>query len=262
MTVLSDIEAGVREDLEERMAARPRAVVETAARQHDPARDFAAALRGVGVSLIAEVKKSSPSRGVIRADVDPVDVARVYARSGADAISVLTEGRRFGGSPDDLAAVVDALGPLGPPVLRKDFIVDPYQVYEARALGADCVLLIAAILRQPQLTHMLHLSQELGMWCLVEAHDETELDRAVDSGALIIGINNRDLRTLEVDLATFERLRPRVPSERLVVSESGIRRRADVERLAACGVDAVLVGEALMSAADAGAKVKELRCTA
>jgi indole-3-glycerol phosphate synthase len=254
--------AGVREDLEERMSARPHAVVEAAAVERAPARDFAAALQRDGVSLIAEVKKASPSRGVIRVDFDPVEVARIYADSGADAISVLTEGRRFGGNPDHLVAVVDALGPSGPPVLRKDFIVDPYQVYEARALGADCVLLIAALLGQSELMDMLHLSHALGMRCLVEAHDEAELDTAVDSGALIIGINNRDLRTLHVDLATYERLRPRVPAGRLVVSESGIRRREDVERLAACGVDAVLVGEALMSAADIGSRVRELRCTA
>ncbi|TFH34024.1 MAG: indole-3-glycerol phosphate synthase TrpC [Dehalococcoidia bacterium] len=262
MTVLSGIVAGVREDLELRKAACPGAAVEAAAVRRAPARDFAAALRREGVSLIAEVKRASPSRGAIRLDVDPVEVARMYADSGADAISVLTEGRQFGGSLEYLADIVDALGPEGPPVLRKDFIVDPYQVYEARANGADCVLLIAAILEQPQLIDMLRLSQTLGMHCLVEVHDETELDRVIESGAPIIGINNRDLRTLEVNLATFERLRPRIPDGRLVVGESGIRGREDVERLAVCGVDAVLVGEALMTAADIGSKVRELRCTA
>jgi indole-3-glycerol phosphate synthase len=260
MTVLSEIVAGVREDLEQRKSVRPSSVVEVAAVERTPARDFAAALQGNGVSLIAEVKKSSPSRGVIRADVDPVEVACMYARSGADAISVLTEGRRFGGTPEHLAAVVEALGPCGPPVLRKDFIVDPYQVYEARALGADCVLLIVALLDRAHLAQLLELSGMLGMRCLVEVHDEAELERALDSDALMIGINNRNLRTLEVDLRTFERLRPRVPTGRLVVSESGIHRPEDIERLARCGVDAVLVGEALMSAADIGAKVRELRC--
>ena len=262
MTVLSGIVVGVREDLELRKAACPGAAVEAVAVRRAPARDFAAALRREGVSLIAEVKRASPSRGAIRLDVDPVEVARMYADSGADAISVLTEGRQFGGSLEYLADIVDALGPEGPPVLRKDFIVDPYQVYEARANGADCVLLIAALLEQPQLIDMLRLSQTLGMHCLVEVHDEAELDRVVDSGAPIIGINNRDLRTLEVNLATFERLRPRIPAGRLVVGESGIRTREDVERLVACGVDAVLVGEALMTAADIGSKVRELRCTA
>ena len=262
MTVLSGIVAGVREDLQRRKAERPRTLVERAAVSRAPARDFAVALRREGVSLIAEVKRASPSRGVIKADADPVEIARLYAASGADAISVLTEERSFGGSLDCLTNVVDALGPEGPPVLRKDFIVDPYQVYEARAHGADCVLLIVALLGRAQLAQMLHLSQVLGMRCLVEVHGEAELDLALDSGALIIGINNRDLRTLDVDLATFERLRPRVPSDRLVVSESGIRRRDDVERLVACGVDAVLVGEALMSSTDIGAKVRELRCSA
>lgn len=260
MTVLTGIVAGVLEDLEQRKAMRPRNAIEEAAIQRAPARDFAAVLQGDGVSLIAEVKRSSPSRGAIRTDAEPVEIALEYARAGADAISVLTEARRFGGSTDHLRDVVDVLGPSGPPVLRKDFIVDHYQVYEARALGADCVLLIAALLAQPELMQMLQLSRTLGMHCLVEVHEEVELERVADSDALIIGINNRDLRSLEVDLATFERLRPRVPAGRIVVSESGIRRREDVERLAGCGVDAVLVGEALMSAADIGAKVKELRC--
>jgi len=252
--------AGVLEDLEQRKAVRPQAIVEAAAVSRAPARDFAAALRGGGVSLIAEVKKASPSRGVIRADVEPVDVARAYAAAGADALSVLTEGRRFGGSPQDLSDVVAALGLSGPPVLRKDFIVEPYQVYEARALGADCVLLIAALLGRAQLLHMLQLSRSLGMACLVEVHDEEELERVAHSDAAIVGINNRDLRTLEVDFATFERLRPRVPDGRIVVAESGIRSREDVERLSACGVDGVLVGEALMTASNIGSMVRELRC--
>lgn len=260
MSVLSGIVSGVRRDLEQRLTLCPAAAMERAAAQRAPARDCAAALRTEGVSLIAEVKRASPSRGPIREDADPVEVARQYAAAGVEAISVLTEARRFGGSPDHLRDIVDALGRSGPPVLRKDFIVDPYQVYEARALGADCVLLIVALLEQPQLLSMLRLSRSLGMECLVEVHDETEADRAVDSGACVIGINNRDLRTLEVSLATFERLRPRIPAGRLVVGESGIRSRRDVQRLAACGVDAVLVGEALMSAADIRAKVRQLRC--
>jgi indole-3-glycerol phosphate synthase len=260
VTVLSGIVAGVREDLERRKATCPHKVVEMAAIRRAPARDFAAVLRREGVSLIAEVKRASPSRGVICAGADPVDIARAYAASGADAISVLTEERRFAGSLDCLTQVVDALGPEGPPVMRKDFIVDPYQVYEARAHGADCVLLLAALLDPSRLEDLLRLSRALGMSCLVEAHDAAELERVLDSGALIVGINNRDLRTLTVDLATFERLRPLIPADRLVVSESGIRRREDIDRLAECGVDAVLVGEALMSSVDIGAKVRELRC--
>ena len=260
MTVLSGIVAGVREDLALRKATCPLRVVEMAAANRAPARDFAAALRHEGISLIAEVKRASPSRGTIRAGADPAEIARAYAAAGADAISVLTEERRFGGSLDCLTQVVDALGPEGPPVMRKDFVVDLYQVYEARANGADCVLLIAAILDQSQLADLLCLSRTLGMNCLVEAHDETELERVLESGALIIGINNRDLLTLNVDLATFGRLRPLIPADRLVVSESGVQDRKDIERVGAYGVDAVLVGEALMSSGDIGAKVKELLC--
>lgn len=260
MTVLAGIVTGVLEDLEQRKKTRSRCVIEEAAVQRAPARDFAAALRADGVSLIAEVKKASPSRGVICADADPVQVALAYASAGADAISVLTERRMFGGDLIHLSDVVDTMGPSGPPVLRKDFIVDAYQVYESRAMGADCILLIVALLEQSQLTQMLRLSRALGMESLVEVHDEVELERAVDSGADIIGINNRDLRTLEVDLSTFKRLRPRIPAGRLVVSESGIRCREDIERLSAYGVDAVLVGEALMSSGDISAKVRELRC--
>jgi indole-3-glycerol phosphate synthase len=260
VTVLSGIVEGVREDLERRKSVCPLVVVETAAANRAPAKDFAAALRREGVSLIAEVKRASPSRGVIRADADPVEIARTYAASGADAVSVLTEERRFGGSLDCLTQVVDALGPEGPPVMRKDFVVDPYQVYEARAHGADCVLLLAALLGPSQLAELLHLGRALGMSCLVEAHDAAELERVLDSGACIVGINNRDLRTLNVDLATFERLRPLIPADRLVVSESGIWGRKDIERLVECGVDAVLVGEALMSNVDIGAKVRELLC--
>ncbi len=260
MTILSKIMEGVRADLEVRKAACPQPVVETEAARRSPARDFAASLRGEGVGLIAEVKLASPSRGVIRADLDAAAVARTYVTSGADAISVLTESRWFGGSLSSLDDVVDVVGSDGPPVLRKDFIVDSYQVLESRAHGADCILLIAALLNQAQLSHMLHQSELLGMSCVVEVHDELELARVVDSGALIIGINSRDLRTLEVNMATFERLRPLIPAGRLVVGESGIRRREDVERLATAGVDAVLIGEAIISAPDIDAKMKELRC--
>ncbi len=259
MTVLDRIVADVREDLAFRMAARV-TTVEADVAARPPARDFHAALGNAGVSLIAEVKRASPSRGPIRPDVDPVDVALTYAASGADAISILTEGRHFGGSLDHLTGISSVLGTDGPPVLQKDFIVDPYQVYEARAHGADCVLLIAALLSQRWLVHMLHLSRELGMASLVEVHDEVETDRAVASGARIVGINNRNLHTLEVDLATFERLRPRIPDGHLVVGESGVRAREDIERLSRIGVDAVLVGEAIMSAPDIGMKVREFRC--
>ncbi len=260
MTVLDRIVAGVRRDLESRMKARPRAMIEADAADRPPTRDFYAALGGTQLSLIAEVKRSSPSRGAIRMDVDPVDVAVMYATAGVDAISVLTEGRHFGGSLNDLKRISEVLGAGGPPVLRKDFIVDPYQVYEARAYGADCVLLMASLLTQQQLVELLHISRALGMAGLVEAHDAAETERAVESGARIIGINNRNLHTLEVEPATFERLRPHIPAGRLAVAESGVRDREDMARLARLGADAVLVGEVIMSAPDIGVKVREMRC--
>ncbi len=262
MTVLAGLVAGARQDLQRRRALWPDGAVQAAAQRRAPARDFGAALRGRGIGLIAEVKRASPSRGVIKADVDPAEMARAYAAAGVNAVSVLTEERRFGGGVEHLSAVVEALEASGPPVMRKDFIVDPYQVYEARACGADCVLLIAAVLGRCGLPQLLALARELGMQSLVEVHDESEVGIALDSGAFIIGINNRDLRTMEVDLATTERLRPRIPAGRLVVSESGIRSRHDMRRLAGSGIDAVLVGEALMCATDISAKVRELRCAA
>ncbi len=223
-----------------------------------PPRDFAAALKGERIRLIAEVKKASPSKGVIRADFDPVAIARIYASNGAAAISVLTEGKYFQGSLDYLKAIREALGDERPPLLRKDFIHDPYQVYESRAYGADAILLIAAILDSEQLTGLLRLSHELGMSCLVEVHDETELEIALKSDTKIIGINNRDLKTFAVDLAVTGRLRPLIPPDRIVVSESGIRDRRDVDRMVKLGVNAILVGETLMSAPDIAARMREL----
>lgn len=260
--ILDRIVADTLLELEARKRSFPQEDVERLAFDRAPACDFASALRGDGVRLIAEVKKSSPSRGVIRADFDPVQIARTYVANGVAAISVLTEPRHFQGSLDYLEDIGNALGDERPPLLRKDFITDPYQVFESRAHGADAILLIVAILRPQQLGRLLQLSWELGMSCLVEVHDEAELETALASGALIIGVNNRDLRTFNVDLATFERLRPRIPNGHVVVAESGIRGRKDVERLRAAGVDAVLVGEALMTAPDVGAKLRELRCAA
>jgi indole-3-glycerol phosphate synthase len=218
--------------------------------------DFAAALKGEGVQLIAEVKRSSPSRGVLRPDLDHVELARTYAANGAAAVSVLTEEQYFGGSPEQLAEVKAAVASV--PVLRKDFIFEPYQIYESRACGADALLLIAAMLSSNQLEELLSLGRALGMRCLVEVHDEEELERALSCGAMIIGINNRDLRTFKVDLETTGRLRPLIPPDRIVVSESGIRNRDDMENLRAWGVDAVLVGETLITAPDVAAKMREL----
>ncbi len=253
--VLDDIVAAVRKALEARKAAAPPAEIERRARNQPPPLDFAAALRGDDIRIIAEIKKASPSKGVIRHDFDPVAVARLYEKGGAAAISVLTEKDYFQGSLENLRAVRDA---VKLPLLRKDFIFDPYQVYEARAYGADAVLLIAAILVPRQLQELLGLSRSLGMACLVEVHDRPELAAALDSGARIIGINNRNLKTFKVDLAITGQLRPLVPRDRIVVSESGIHRREDMAKLAAWGVPAVLVGEALMSAPCISAKLKEL----
>ncbi|MCK9357320.1 MAG: indole-3-glycerol phosphate synthase TrpC [Dehalococcoidia bacterium] len=262
MTRLGEIVDRTRASLQERKRRTPHAMLERMAQDCPAALDFAQALSGDGVALIAEVKRASPSRGLIRDGFDVVEQARTYAANGAAAISVLTEETFFRGSLADLAAIADGLGMGRPPLLRKDFIVDPYQVVESRAYGADSLLLIAAVLTLQMLRDLLELSHGMGMRCLVEVHDEAELDTALRSDALIIGVNNRDLRTFEVDLATFERLRPLIPAGRLVVAESGIRERSDVERLARCGVDAVLVGEALMRSPDAGAKVRELLCNA
>jgi len=218
--------------------------------------DFAAALKGEGVQLIAEVKRSSPSRGVLRPDLDHVELARTYAANGAAAVSVLTEEQYFGGSPEQLTEVREAIASV--PVLMKDFIFEPYQIYEARACGADALLLIAAMLSSLQLEELLSLSRALGMRCLVEVHDEEELERALVCGAMILGINNRDLRTFKIDLETTGRLRPLIPPDRIVVSESGIRDRGDMERLRSWRVNAVLVGETLVTAPDVAAKMKEL----
>ncbi|HEY3232641.1 MAG TPA: indole-3-glycerol phosphate synthase TrpC [Roseiflexaceae bacterium] len=237
-------------------------------------RDFAAALRRPGrAALIAEVKKASPSKGVLIERFDPLALARTYAENGAAAISVLTDVRFFQGSLKHLegirAQVTGAAdNPAAPysrsrvpcPLLRKDFILDPYHVYEARAYGADALLLIVAALDDPALAALLALTHELGMQALVEVHDDDELDRALAAGATIMGVNNRDLRTFVTTLATTERLAARLPAHNrpLLVSESGIATAADVARVHAWGADAVLVGEALMTAPDVAARVREL----
>jgi len=230
--------------------------LEALSRKKPPPLGFASALRGDEVRLIAEVKKASPSKGLICPDLDPVRLAKSYADNGAAAISVLTESRYFQGSLEHLAAIRRELEEI--PLLRKDFIFDPYQVYESRAYGADALLLIVSILSNEQLKELLSLSHRLGMQCLVEVHNEAELESALLGGARIIGINNRNLGSFAVDLSTTKRLRPLVPPGRIVVSESGIRNRADVQSLREWGVDAILVGEALVTASDVAAKMREL----
>ena len=231
--------------LKEQIAARPAPL------------DLAAALGGGPVSLIAEVKKASPSRGLLCPDFDPVRLARTYADNGAAAISVLTD-PRFQGEPEHLSSIKAAGASGTAPALRKDFIFDPYQVYEARAMGADAFLLIVAILAPAQLAELLALGRELGLSCLVEVHDAAELQTALAAGAAVVGINNRDLRTFQTDLATTEGLAPHIPPDKIIVSESGIHTGEHRRRLGQLGVNAVLVGEALVTAPDVAAKVREL----
>jgi len=244
-----------RVEVATRQAKTPLSAVRRHAEAQPKPRDFVAALAGPGIALIAEVKKASPSKGLLRVNFDPVSLAQLYAANGARAISVLTDERFFQGRLEDLTAVRQAI-PL--PCLRKDFVIDPYQVYEARAAGADAVLLIAALLERGQLLEFQTLARELGMAALVEVHDELELEKVLWAGPELIGINNRDLKSFKVDLGVTLRLRPYLPGGTIVVAESGIHTRADVRRLAEAGIDAILVGEALVIAKDVGAKVREL----
>jgi indole-3-glycerol phosphate synthase len=253
---LDKIVALKRKEDEDRQKAVPLSVLEDAIKQQPAPIDLAEALKGDGLSLIAEVKRASPSRGDLNPVLDPVALAKLYVENGAAAISVLTEENYFKGSGQDLQAVKKTLPNV--PVLRKDFILDPYQLYEARAWGADAVLLIAAILDDSALKELITLSHRLGMHCLIEVHDENELKRALKCDAKLIVINNRNLQTLEVDINVTKKLRPLIPPECLVVSESGIKSQEDIEKLKAWGVDAVLIGEALVTASDIPAKIKEL----
>jgi indole-3-glycerol phosphate synthase len=253
---LDKIVADKLEELEQRQKIVLLAELEAAIKQKPAPLDLAAALKGDGVSLIAEVKRASPSRGTLNPDLDAAALAQTYTQCGAAAISVLTESRYFKGSQEDLEAVRRQLPDT--PLLRKDFILKPYQVFESRAWGADALLLIAAILDDGDLKGLLSLSHDLGMQCLVEVHNEGELNRALAYDARIIGINNRNLNTMAVDINVTKELRPLIPPDRIAVSESGIKERADIERLREWGIDAVLIGEALVTADDAAAKIKEL----
>ena len=258
--LLESIVAHKRKELAGWQAAVPQARLEEAAVRQAPPLDFAAALRWPGVSLIAEIKRASPSRGLLRPELDPGQLAVTYVEGGAAAISVLTDERFFQGSLSDLAAVKNALHRAGrkAPVLCKDFFLNAYQVYQARAYGADAILLIAAILDTKELTELLALARKLGMEALVEVHCEEELNRVLPLAPSIIGVNNRDLQDFSVDLATTLRLLPYIPRSAILVSESGIHCRADVKRLARAGVDAILVGEALVTAEDVVCKISEL----
>ncbi|HYY10384.1 MAG TPA: indole-3-glycerol phosphate synthase TrpC [Kineosporiaceae bacterium] len=256
MTVLDDILAGVREDLAERQARTPLAELQALADRRPTPRPALAVLRdGETVKVVAEVKRSSPSKGALAAIADPAGLAADYESGGASIISVLTERRRFGGSLADLAAVRAA---VDIPVLRKDFVVSSYQVWEARAHGADAVLLIVAALEQEALVSLVERVHSLGMTALVEVHDPDEVPRAVDAGARVIGVNCRDLRTLEVDRAVFAQVAPLVPAGIVKIAESGVRGPHDVLDFARAGADAVLVGESLVTGRDPRSAVADL----
>ena len=255
MSVLDDILDGVRADLAARQEVEPLDRLKEAAARAPSPRDVMAAFRGSEVAVIAEVKRASPSKGALAAIADPAALAADYEAGGARVISVLTEKRRFGGSIEDLAAVRDA---VDVPVLRKDFIVSSYQLWEARAHGADLVLLIVAALEQNALVSLVERAVSIGLVPLVEAHTQEELDRALDAGAAIIGINARNLRTLEVDRAVFGRLAPQVPAGVIKVAESGVRGPHDLLAYAAAGADAVLVGESLVTGKDPRTAVADL----
>jgi indole-3-glycerol phosphate synthase len=253
--MLNKIVAQKKVEVEQKKKAVAIACLQERIARQKPSLDFALALKSDHIRLIAEVKKASPSRGMLKPNFNPTELAQTYAEGGATAISVLTESNYFMGSIEHLEAIKEV---VQLPLLRKDFIFDPYQVYESRAYGADALLLIAAILSQRQLKELISLSHGLGLKCLVEVHNEGELERAIISESEIIGINNRDLNTFSVDINTTRRLRPLVPEEKIVVSESGIKSQRDIEKLRYWRVDAVLVGEALVTAADIRAKMKEL----
>ncbi|MBN1190632.1 MAG: indole-3-glycerol phosphate synthase TrpC [Dehalococcoidales bacterium] len=256
--ILDEIVANSRQELEERKKAVPLEKMLQLSSSMAPPLDLAEALSGDRVRLIAEVKKASPSKGLICRDFDPLEIARQYAANGAAAISVLTDNKFFQGSTGYLSRIHAALGNERPPLLRKDFIFDPYQVYESRACGADALLLITAILPAAELSSLLKISRRLKMRCLVEVHDENEVERALESGAEIIGINNRDLRTFSVNIDTTRRLRPLISADRIVVSESGIKDRGDIQKLQEWKVNAALVGESLVASGDIAAKMREL----
>lgn len=259
MSVLDSIIAGVREDLAVRMARRPLSEVRAEAAAVAPALDPMPRFRAAGLAVIAEVKRRSPSKGALAEIADPAALAAAYQRGGADAISVLTESRRFGGSLEDLDAV---RAEVAVPVLRKDFMVDEYQFYEARAHGADLVLLIVAALTDEELARFGALAEDLGMTALVETHTLEEVARARAQGFKLVGVNNRNLKTLDVDLATFSLLAGSLGEDVIKVAESGILTPEDVTTVASAGADAILVGEALVKHGDPTTAIGDFKAAA
>ena len=253
--ILDDIVAHTRKEVAAAQSCRPLEEVRERAEDAPAPRGFRDALRQEGISLIAEVKRASPSKGMMLLDVEAVELGALYEGAGARAISVLTDEKYFRGSLADLTSVRQH---VGIPCLRKEFIIDPYQIYEARAAGADAILLIVRILTDDQLRSFRQLATGLGMAALVEAHNEAEITRALDTGAHIVGINNRDLDTFEVDYNTTLKLKKKVPGGTVLVSESGIHTRQQVRELEDGGVDAILAGEALVTSNDIRAKIREL----
>jgi indole-3-glycerol phosphate synthase len=253
LSILERILAAKREEVS--ALKRARRGVETEARAAPPPRDFVAALRAKRPAVIAEIKRASPSKGLLRPDFDPATIARSYEKGGAACLSVLTDKEFFQGAPQHLLAARDA---CSLPALRKDFLIDPYQVFESRVLGADCILLIAACLADSEMSELEMLADSLGMAVLVEVHDADELERALKLKTPLIGINNRNLRNFETRLETTLDLLPRIPSGRLVITESGIVSKDDIARMRSAGVHAFLVGEAFMRASDPSAELRKL----
>jgi len=256
VTILDEIYKHKLSEVAENKKRIPIEVLKENIKEEQGTRPFGASLKSnTNITIIAEIKKASPSLGIIRKDFNPVEIARLYESSGAAAISVLTDEKFFQGK---LSYLTEIKKSIHLPVLRKDFIVDPYQIYEARSAGADAILLIATLLSKEEIQHFLELAEGMCMDCLVEVHSESELKKVLQTSANIIGINNRDLATFKIDLETTLLLKPMIPAGKIVVSESGIKSREDIVTLIKKGIDAVLVGETLMKTANIPAKLHEL----